>query len=489
MESLESIRMSVASMASDLMVMGGILFLVIAGLIWKNNTKLFHGIALTVLVGAVVVSLLSWDSAKTPIYLFSGILKQDSFSDFLRLLFLVSGICTVAMTLIRGKRQQYLAEYYALIFSIVLGANLLVMSENLLAVYISIELISISSYILTAFTFDKKATEGSLKYFIFGAVSSAVMVYGFSFMYGLTGTLNFTSIEFLQTILDNENHLFFVAGTFSLAGFLYKIAAAPMHPWAPDVYETAPTPVVALFSVVPKLAGIGILAKFLVMLNLFGQSKVDWQLILACIILFTLTVGNFSALWQKNVKRLMAYSSIAQSGFFLIALLAFSESGMHFFLFYAAIYVALTFLVFVYIQHFENGGFTTIESYAGSGKALLWPSIFLLIGFIGLTGLPPTAGFTGKLFIFSALWDAYALSNKPLLLWVLIFGILNTVVSLFYYLRIPYYAFIRPASSSFSGNNLTLINFLGSILVLAVLLLFFSPGLLMGWINKITFVF
>jgi NADH-quinone oxidoreductase subunit N len=146
-------------------------------------------------------------------------------------------------------------------------------------------------------------------------------------------------------------------------------------------------------------------------------------------------------------------------------------------------------LLFFYLQKFENKAFTTIAAYEGSGKTFLWPSIFMLTAFIGLTGLPPTAGFTGKLFLFSALWEAYASSGRQILLWLLIFGLLNTVVSLFYYLRIPYYAFIRPGQQDIPANNLTFENLLGAFLVLLILILFFSPQLLMGWINKSNFVF
>jgi NADH-quinone oxidoreductase subunit N len=204
--------------------------------------------------------------------------------------------------------------------------------------------------------------------------------------------------------------------------------------------------------------------------------------------ILSITVGNFSALLQKNTKRLMAYSSIAQAGFLLIGVVAFLPQGIHFMLFYATVYVAMNFLVFIYLQYFEKNGFVTIAEFEGIGKTFLWPSVFLLIGFIALTGLPPTGGFTAKLFIFSSLWDAYQLTGKNILLWLLIFGLLNTVVSLFYYLRIPYYAFIKNRSINITTNILAFENLFGLILVLLILLFFFSPGLLMGWINKITFV-
>jgi NADH-quinone oxidoreductase subunit N len=198
----------------------------------------------------------------------------------------------------------------------------------------------------------------------------------------------------------------------------------------------------------------------------------------------------------------MAYSSIAQSGFLLVGVTAFLPLGIQFMLFYATVYMLMNFLVFLYLQHFEKNGFTTIASYQKASVRFLLPSIFLLIGLISLTGLPPTAGFTAKLFVFSALYEAYQVSGKAILLWLLIIGLLNTVVSLFYYLRIPYYAFIKSGDSEPKANNITEFevasfsdriygnrgNLLGFILVIALLLLFFLPGLLMGWINKINFV-
>jgi NADH-quinone oxidoreductase subunit N len=274
----------------------------------------------------------------------------------------------------------------------------------------------------------------------------------------------------------------------ALAGFLYKMAAAPLHPWAPDVYEAAPMSVVALFSVVPKLAGLAVLAKFTLALNLFGRSNYDWQFVVCLISIISLTVGNFSALLQKRPKRLMAYSSIAQSGFLLVGVAAFLPSGITFMLFYATIYLLLNYIVFIYLQYFESLGLESMESFAGIGRQLMWPSVLLLIGFIGLTGLPPTAGFTAKLFIFTSAWEAYELTSKPILLWLLIFGLLNTIISLFYYLRIPFYAFIKKAESDRKLNNQTFENFFALMLVLMVLVLFFKPELLMRWINKINFV-
>lgn len=479
---LGNIGVSLPEFAPELFLGAAILLILVAGLIWRTNRKMIHTFALISFL--VLIALDITRVGNPPVTIFSGMFRTgNTFADFFKLLFALSGFLTVAMTWRSERIQPRLSEYYALLLTTVLGANLLVTSENFVALFLSLELISIPSYVLTAFSFDKKGTEGSLKYFLFGSIASAVMVYGISVLYGIFGTLNYT--QFSLPAGDGLT-LFYIAGTFTLAGFLFKIAAAPMHPWAPDVYEAAPMPVVAFFSVVPKIAGVAILLKF----SLYCvPAGINWQLAISVVAILTLLAGNFSALWQKSVRRLMAYSSIAQSGFLLVSVAASSLTGTEALAFYSAVYVLMTYLIFIYLQHFENRAFTTIAAFEGTGKAFLWPSIFMLIGFIALTGLPPTAGFTGKLFLFSALWESYAASEQRVLLWLLVFGLLNTVVSLFFYLRIPYYAFIRPQQHNIPVNNLTFENLLGAFLVLLVLLLFFSPQLLMGWINKSNFAF
>lgn len=487
-EKLESIGMSLSFFIPELVLASGILFVIGIGLVKKDNLSLLTLASFILFSISLLYHAINWSLYSVPTPIFSGMLRSDDFSAYMKMLFDIAGLFTVLMTWRNQKKQAHLAEYYALLIAIVLGAHLLVMSMNLIMVFISLELISISSYVLTGFSFSKNGAEGSLKYFVFGSVASAIMLYGFSMLYGFTGTLDFSSPEFVNKLLGLDSVLFFIAALMALAGFFYKIAAAPLHPWAPDVYEAAPMPVVAFFSVVPKLAGIGILTKFTLALNIFGQSSFDWQFVLCLVAIFSLTVGNFSALWQKRPKRLMAYSSIAQSGFLLVGLTAFLQQGVHFMLFYASVYLLVNFLVFMYLQYFESLGLDALESFSGTGKTHLWPSVFILIGLIALTGLPPTAGFTAKLFIFTSVWEAYELSGNTILLWLLVFGLLNTVVSLFYYMRIPYYAFIKDGHSIAKTNIFIFENYFGLVLVLMVLILFFNPGLLMGWINKINFV-
>jgi NADH-quinone oxidoreductase subunit N len=418
--------------------------------------------------------------------LFSGLIKLDGFAVYMKLLISASGILCCLLSV--HKPKQYNAEYLALITAIVLGGHLLLMTTHFLVAFISIELISISSYVLTGYSFTKAGSEGSLKYFMFGAIASAIMLYGFSILYGITGTLDFSASQFTEQLIAGNSHLALLAMMMSLGGFLFKIAAIPMHLWAPDVYEAGPTPIVAFLSVAPKLAGLGVLFKFILAINLYGNSTYDWQLIVGSIAMLTITVGNFSALRQQSPKRLMAYSSIAQSGFLLIGIVAFLPQAIHFMLFYASVYPLMNFLIFLYIDLFEEKGVNAIDQFAGLGKTFLLPMVFLLIGFIALTGLPPTSGFTAKLFIFTGLWQAYELSGKSFLLWLLVFGLINTVVSLFYYLRIPYFAFLRAGLHGEKQNPVTFQNFLAFILVLLIVLFFFIPELLMGWINRINFV-
>jgi NADH-quinone oxidoreductase subunit N len=463
-----------------------IVIVIIAGLSKKTGTHL-HILAFLAFAASLLLHIFNWNIYEAPLNIFNGMLRSDTFSAYLKMLVDVAGMLTVVMTW-RNPKQQRLSEYYALIITVSLGAHLLLMSINLVSVFISLEMISISSYALTSFSFSRAGSEGSLKYFLFGSVASAVMLYGFTFFYGLTGTLNFPSAEFAAGLIDNQSPLLLLAGCMALAGFFYKMAAAPLHPWAPDVYEAAPMPVVAFFSVVPKLAGVGIITRFSLALNVFGQAGHDWQFVICFVTMLTLTVGNFSALWQQRPKRLMAYSSIAQSGFLLVGIAAFVPAGVNFMLFYASIFVLVNYLVFLYLQYFESQGLDTLESFTGTGRQYTLPAIFMLIGFIALTGLPPTAGFTAKLFVFSSTWEAYQSSGKPVLLWLLIFGLLNTVVALFYYLKIPFYSLVKKGSNEAKGTTQTFENVVGLSLVLLILLLFFKPDLLMSWINKINFV-
>lgn len=490
---LQAISHDVWYVLPELMLAGGMVILLMLGLINKNKqrasfqsklllTGLFIG-------GSLLIQFFVIDYTRSHA-LFSAMLNVNSFTQAFTCIVDVGVLLTLIMIFNnRDNIKTFQSEFFVLILSATLGAHLLIASTNFIMIFISLELLSISSYILAGFSYEKKSAEGSLKYFLFGSVASAMMVYGISLLYGITGSLDFTSEPFSTSFTHAPLLVTLTAGILTLAGYLYKIAAAPLHPWAPDVYEASPLPMVAFFSVVPKLAGLAALIKFTATLHASGSSAVNWQIILSAIAIITLTIGNFAALWQNNIKRLMAYSSIGQAGFLLVGLAAFTESGIQTMIFYAIIYTISTLAAFIIFQPFENRGMTTIESYSGIGRYFPFISILLIIVMAALAGLPPTAGFTGKLLLFSALWEAYTETNTTVLLWLLIFGLLNTVVSLFYYLKIPFYAFLRKGSHDFTRPTNHFQNFFILFLVLIVLLLFLRPDLLMGWTNRITFVF
>jgi NADH-quinone oxidoreductase subunit N len=240
--------------------------------------------------------------------------------------------------------------------------------------------------------------------------------------------------------------------------------------------------------VAPKLTGLGVLLKFILTMNVVNQDNTDWQVILAVISLLTITIGNFSALKQTSFKRLMAYSSIAHSGFLMIGIVVFLPIGIQFMLFYASIYLLMNFLVFFYLDFFESKSIHSISDFKGLGKSYPIALVCLLVGLVSLTGLPPTSGFTAKLLIFSSLWQSYEISGKSILAVLLIFGLLNSVISIFYYLRIPYFAFLKSGETPERQNIHSSANLLGAFLVVLILIFFFFPSLLMGWINKINFV-
>jgi NADH-quinone oxidoreductase subunit N len=475
----------------ELILACGILLVIIAGFFTRNKKTNFNALlALAFLLASLTYTILCWHNYAAPLTLFAGLIRCDQYSSYFKILIDAGGILTVLMSL-RSKdisSEKFNSEFYALLISAVLGAHLLVMSTNLIMIFISLELVSISAYVLAGYSFTSKGAEGSLKYFLFGSAASAIMLYGFSILFGITGTLDFASIDFTGKLIENQSLLVVVAGIMAFAGFLYKIAAAPMHIWSPDVYEGSPMSVVAFLSVVPKLAGIVVLSKFAVAITLFGQSRFDWQVTLGIIAMLTIGIGNLSALWQTNPKRMMAYSSIAQSGFLLIGIVCFTEQGMHALLFYSAVYVITNFSVLLLLQAFETRGIESIPSFRGVGKTFLFANIVMLVGLVSLSGIPPTGGFTSKLFVFATLWSSYEQTGKEILLWLLIFGLLNTVISLFYYLKIPYYAFLKTPVSQPQRKNTPFENFLAFILVAGVVFLFIRPDLLMGWLNTINFV-
>jgi NADH-quinone oxidoreductase subunit N len=416
-------------------------------------------------------------------------------------IFLVAGILTVLLSEISpgfNKSKKGKGEYYAILVAIILGLHLMSMASNMLIMYLSIELVSIGSYILAVFSFDKRSAEAGLKYILYGAFSSGIMLFGFSLFYGLTGSLDFS--YFFSQLEEAPSLLLLIASMMALGGLFFKIVAVPFHIWAPDVYEGAPIPVVAFFSVAPKAAGFALLYRFfgeLYHANLNSEAlhgllpdrpssgNIDYLLIIGIVIIASLTIGNFSALLQNNIKRMLAYSSIAHAGFILIGLLAISSNGLNSVLFYLSIYLFMNFGAFIMVEILSDiSGSEDVRNFKGLGLKFPFLGLIFVIILISLTGLPPTAGFFAKFFVFSALWDAYQASGNQILIIVFVFGVLNTAISLFYYLKIPYYMYFKKGDHIVEKYPGIWANILVSLVTVPLIIFFFKPDWLISLINR-----
>jgi NADH-quinone oxidoreductase subunit N len=314
-------------------------------------------------------------------------------------------------------------------------------------IFLSMELVSFTAYILTGyFKKNQRSSEAALKYLIYGAVSSGLMVYGFSLLYGLTAQTNLIKIglELAATGAD-KSLVMMLASLFIITGFGYKIGAVPFHFWAPDVYEGAPTPITAYLSVASKAAGFALLMRFFYVaiphstLSVSNVIGIDWLTVLMILSVASMIYGNVVALWQKNVKRLLAYSSIAHAGYLLLGLIVMGKFGTHATLFYLLSYFLVNFGAFYVVILIANKtGSENLDDYKGLGKTMPIAGAALTVFLVSLVGLPPTVGFIGKLMIFSAL-----LAKGSVYLWLAFIGIMTSVISLYYYMLIPLNMYLR----------------------------------------------
>lgn len=327
-------------------------------------------------------------------------------------------------------------EFYALMLLAGLSIMLASAATNLIMAYLSIEFLSITSYVLTGYLRnDARSTEGAIKYFVYGAAASAVMLYGFSLLYGATGSTDLAAIGTTLSSGSATVHWLVVPATImALAGLGFKIALVPFHQWSPDAYEGAPTPVTAFLSVGPKAAGFAVLIRFL--LTAFPDFQVDWTAVLAGVAIVTMSLGNLVALWQTNMKRLLAYSSIAQAGYMLIGLAALAPeaqswtTGLNGLLFYLFAYLFTSLGAFAVVIVVENRtGSANISDFAGLIRRSPFLAVAMFVFLLSLIGIPPTAGFMGKFFVFGA-----AIQRQMIVLAVV--GIVNSVISVYYYYAI-----------------------------------------------------
>ena len=312
--------------------------------------------------------------------------------------------------------------------------------------YVSIELVSLTSYAMV-YRSTSKSAEAALKYLLFGAVASAIMLYGMSLIYGVAHSFDYETLsQAFESVSHANYHILILAIITIMLGFLFKIGSFPMHLWIPDVYESASTPVVAFYSTAPKIGGT------LALVNLCNQLGWIGMDVLAVFAIITILFGNFPALWQSNLKRLMGYSSIAHAGIILMALVAFDSNHFESLKLFLFIYVFMNFSAFLLIQVCETNGEATFENIKGLGKQSTLVGVVAIVIAMSLTGLPPTGGFMAKFLVFSGFWNMANTLNQPLFWVVLSVALVNTVIALFYYIKIPYYMYFKTSEKNSEFN-------------------------------------
>jgi NADH-quinone oxidoreductase subunit N len=417
-----------------------ILLLIVLDLIARNKRHLAL-VAVAGCAGALIATFDLYSAA--PGWLFHRMMVLDNFSLFFKVFTMAATILCIWMALGSNEiKLVHQGEFYTLLLTCALGMFFMASASNLLMAYLSLELVSLMSYVLTGFLpRNRRSTEAALKYLIYGGVASGTMIYGMSWIFGMTGSLDYAAI---QTALGEKGYnaaAMFMAFVFIMAGFGYKIVFVPFHMWSPDVYQGAPTPFTAFLSVASNAAGMAIMIRFFypgVSRLLPGGewavlSGVEWPYVLLLLSMITMTVGNLCALNQRNVKRMLAYSGIAHAGYMMMGLAILNNEGLAAVLFYIVVYLIMNVGAFLVVGMIANiTGDEDIEDYRGlAWRGAIVPAACLAVFLFSLTGLPPFAGFVGKFFLFSAVikqGGAFAV--------LAVVAALNSVVSLYYYAKV-----------------------------------------------------
>ena len=427
-----------------LLIIYSIIAILIASFLKSNKSYnlIFQATVIIFLISALILYFTPFE-VQTNV---SDIFIRDTFSKFFQILILLSVSCLLFMSKqYLQKNNLFKPEYPILIIFSTLGMMIMISSNNFLLLYLGLEIQSLSLYVVSSFRRDNyKSTEAGLKYFILGSLSSGLMLFGISLIYGSTGSINF---EIISSMINYEG--FFpgiVAGlVFLICGFAFKASAVPFHMWTPDVYEGSPTPVTAFFATVPKLAAVGVLLR--VLFDCFGQIVESWQQVIIIISVLSMFLGSVAAIGQNNIKRLMAYSSIGHIGFVLMGVASGTDKGISAVLIYMVLYIIMNIGVFVFILNMERNGVavTTINSLNMYNNVSKSQTLFLTVLLFSLAGIPPLAGFFGKFFIFNAAINAG-------LSWLAVMGGIASVIAAFYYLRIVYLMYFGLSSDPLSGK-------------------------------------
>ncbi len=456
----------------------GIMFLLMLGVFKKNSSGIVYTLSVVILL--ITLGLIINFPSDQEIYLFNNSYKIDHLSTFMKIITIISGIFVLISSYKYTKIEKiFKIEYSILILCSILGMLVMISSYDLIVFYIGLELQSLSLYVLAAFNRNQtKSSEAGLKYFILSALSSGLLLYGCSLIYGFSGSTNFYLIS--ENILSSEyGNVFGIV--FILVGLAFKIAVVPFHMWAPDVYEGSPTSVTLFFAVVPKIAALTVFIRFLYVpfVNLIDQ----WQMIIIFLSLASMIFGAVSAIGQKNLKRLIAYSSIGHMGYALAGLAVGTNSGIQSSIIYISIYVIMNLGIFccLFMMKRKDKFFDNLEDLAGLSKNHPIISLSLLILLFSLAGIPPMAGFFAKFYIFMSVIEQS-------MYFLAIVGLLSTVISAFYYLRIIKIIYFDPPKEQYDQDHNFGLKISLTIATLLILFYFVYPSGLINLVSKINLI-
>ncbi len=411
-----------------ILTVAGTLLMVLDPLFARRMPRLFGHLSILAMITAIFASVAA---NSVPGVAFSNLLVVDGFGTYFRILVLCVGILSVLASYRYLEREQAeTGEYHALLLFSIMGQCVMVTANDLIMIFIGLEISSIASYILAGYLRnDKRNNEAALKYFLLGSFATGFLLYGVAIVYGLTGT---TQLPAIRAALNNSSTSLMVAGVAAalmFVGLCFKVSGAPFQIWAPDVYQGAPAPVSAFMATGPKAAAFAIFLR--IFLTAFDRISVAWLPVVWICALLSMTIGNFAALTQSNLKRMLAYSSIAQAGYILVALASNSEIGTAAAMFYLAAYALMNLGAFAVVIYISGKGekHLRIEDLAGLGRRQPFTAAMMTVFLLSLIGVPLTGGFFGKFYIFRAALNSH-------LTWLAVLGLLNSAVAAYYYLRL-----------------------------------------------------
>jgi NADH-quinone oxidoreductase subunit N len=456
-----------------------VMFLLILGVFKKNSFELIHNLSIIVLlITGVIVFNETLDIEK--ILLFNGSVVIDYLSSFMKIITLLAAFIVLAIS------KNYLdnfeiskIEYPILILCSVLGMMVMISSNDLIVFYMGLELQSLALYVLATFNRNNlKSSEAGLKYFVLSALSSGLLLYGCSLIYGFSGSTNF---EIIASQLDSNEYALTFGIVFILVGLAFKISAVPFHMWAPDVYEGSPTTVTLFFTMVPKIAALTVFIRFLYVP--FLELTDQWQMILVFLSIASMLFGAIAAIGQKNIKRLIAYSSIGHIGYALAGVASASNDGIQSSVIYLTIYIVMNLGLFscLLMLRRNDNYYESIDDLSGLSKNHPILSFSLLVILFSLAGIPPLAGFFAKFYIFKAVIEQS-------MYFLAIVGLLSTVIAAFYYLRIIKIIYFDPEKEKYDQDHSPWLKFSLILSTLLILFYFISPSQLVEVVSRINFI-